>query len=207
MPQFVRLVNTDDKPFDYHYRNVKHIVRPLGDTVVPWDCACSLFGDPSLVNTPKDPARQRVYKQVRGLYNYEDGVDTAESWEQRRPHIEVYDLETSERIYMVLEDPEGLASNPDLAVKSSNDVEYLTRQIAQLSSVVMQLQAQQQANQRAEGQTHIPSVDTPDANAGVPETFSLPVPDDSDAGATVDTPRSVSVDDGAPKLAPRPKKQ
>jgi hypothetical protein len=206
MPQFVRLVNADNRPFDYHYRNVKHIISALGDTVVPWDCACSLFGDPTLVNTPKNPERLRVYKQVRGLYNYEDGIDTAESWDYRRPHIEVYDLETGERIYMILEDPEGLQGNPDMAAKSSNDVEYLTRQIAQLSAVVMQLQTQQQAAHQVQGQTHVPSVDTPDADAEATSYTFLPVPDD-DAPATVDAPRSVPVDDGAPKLAPRPKKQ
>lgn len=203
MPQFVRIVNTDDRPFDYHYRNQKHVVSPRADTVVPWDCACSLFGDPAIVDTPRNKDRTRVYKQVRGLYNYEDGTERVEDWEARRPHIEVYDLDTNERIYMVIDDPKGLMSNPDLGAKSSTDVEFLTRQIQQLTSLVMSMQAQDQARQRIAGQTIVPSDDAP---GDTEDAFTIQFPDQSDQGATADSPQAPPVAEDAPKLAPRPRK-
>lgn len=165
--QFVRLVNTGDRVFDYHYQSQKHLIAPGADRIVPWDCASSLFGDPFTMDSSSDRARTRVYKQTRGFYNYSDGTTTEEQWEVLRPKIEVYDLETNQRIFMVIEDPDGRKTGdnptPDQA---GSDVETMQRTIAVLSQQVESLLSaqQQQAADPARGQGPLVSRDAPNVD-------------------------------------------
>lgn len=178
MPMFVRLVNMDAKPFDFHHANVKRIVPPGGDTIVPWELAITLFGDPTVVDTPRAKDRQRSIQQCRSNFGYMDGGETAEAFDERRPHIEVWDIETSppERLHMLIEDPEGLLGNPEalLGGGQGDVMEQMSRQIAALTRMVEQMAGANLAAQivnRPDGQTVIPSTDAPgplDPNAPVP---------------------------------------
>jgi len=166
VPQFVRLVNTDDRPFDFHHNNIKKIVPGGGDTIVPWDIACTLFGNPTLVDTTRDPARALSLKQARGNFNYMLGMETDESFDARRPHVEVWDVEQSpmQRIYMLIEDPEGTRENVGLtSLQGKSDIEILQNQVAVLTQHLARLtemQSRPTMESRPDGQTVIPSNDT-----------------------------------------------
>ena len=105
--QFVRLVNKGTIPYDFHMNQVKRIIPPGGDAMVPWHVATSLFGDPFTTDTTTDQARQRAWTQSAIAHNYHVGGMTEEEWQSIRPQIETYDVETGNRVYMVLEDPSG----------------------------------------------------------------------------------------------------
>lgn len=177
--QFVRLVNKGEQDFDFHQSNQKRILPPGAEVMVPWDLACSLFGDPTTVDSPTDQARARSLKQSRGLFNYEMGKMTAEEWEERRPKVEVYDVETGNRVYMVLEDPDGVhAGNvpggPDMGNLTALNVGALEaiianqqKQMDAMQSMLIHLVGQQDTT----GQSVTASQDGPgnDGNSSLPE--------------------------------------
>lgn len=169
MPQYVRLLNTDPTPFRFHHNNIKRSVPPGGDVIVPWDLATTLFGDPFLIDGERDKERTRSLKRARGVFNYELGMESDEAFDARRPHIEVWDIETSpaERIYMLIEDPEGYYS--DLAISEANAAtggreDEITMLNARISALTQQMSRMMNvlagAPQMPQGQTVIPSSDT-----------------------------------------------
>lgn len=192
MPQYVRLVNKDTKPFQFFLPGGhERIIAPGGDAMVPWGTACSWLGDPTLIDMPKDPQRTRCHSQVRGYYGYQVGIETTAEWEARRPHVEVYDVETGDRVYMIIEDPEGkITQNLDLDA-SMGEQEVMQRQIALLTQRLNELAAQTTATPAAtpEGQTATVSVDSADPMDDLlddePVTLSLSVPP---AAPSVDMP-------------------
>lgn len=193
--QFVRLVNVGDKPYDFHQSNRKRILQPGEEAMVPWDVATSLFGDPTATNTTKDMARQRAWDQAAANHNYRVGTMTAEQWEERRPKIAVFDVETGNRIYMVLEDQDGtLYSGQAVPSNSTMNVEALQAQIAQLTKTVdVLVRAQLAAVQGATGQTVVASADA--APPAAPVTgFDLPT-------TASDTPPAVAGADVPPPPA------
>jgi hypothetical protein len=165
--QFVRLVNKDSRPFDFHQNQVKRILGPGDEAMVPWDIATSLFGDPYAVDTTNDQSRTRALKQSRGQFGYQLGGMTEEEWQEIRPKIEVYDVESGERIYMVLEDPQGVHGLPGAPA----EVDGLAN--ANLSTIEAQLAATQrqvelltaillktQADEAPQGQSVVASEDS-----------------------------------------------
>lgn len=213
MPQFVNLVNKGNSPFDFHHQNKKKIIQPGGNAIVPWDIATTLFGDPFVLDDGKKNDRTRTYKHVLGLFGYQNGMMTQEEWEFIRPKIEVYDLETQERVYMLLEDPEGLHSLPqEKPTEDSSAIAFLQRQLSQTQAQLATLleMAQQGALGQAVGQVATPSEDAP--AQGTPEaievqpgefkqaddgTFTLSIPAQQDT-VREDTPST-------PNLPPRKK--
>jgi hypothetical protein len=198
--QFVRLVNKDKRPFDFHQSNQKRVLKPGAEVMVPWDVATSLFGDPASVDTTTDQARTRALKQSRGQYGYVLGGMTTEEWEDLRPKVEVYDVESGDRIYMVLEDPDGTrygGTTPALSADSltsralEDQVATLTKQL----ETMMQILTQQQANTPPDGQSALASRDAPDDDGTGPT--GLP-----EATAGEDTPQTPPVGP-KPHLAPR----
>lgn len=122
--QFVKLVNTGSAPYDFHMRQQKRVIPPGGDVMVPWDVATSLFGDPFTTDTNTDQARQRAWTQSATLHNYHVGGMTEDEWQAIRPSVEVYDVETGNRVYMVLEDPSGtqIAGEPPTSGEVDNNM-------------------------------------------------------------------------------------
>lgn len=180
MPQFAKLHNHGSIEFDFHYHNEKRIIKPGGDAIVPWDLATTLFGDPGEADLPRDARRTATYRRIRNLYGYLEGMETSESWEARRPKIHVYDLETSERIYMTIEDPQGLHAY-NAPVEGQSEIEMLTRQIQSLTQTVNALLAKTTSETaEASGDTVIPSTDAPndpalDGTLEVVPDLDLPV--------------------------------
>jgi len=166
MPEFVRIVNVGDRPFDFHHNNVKKRIPPGLEMAVPWALATSLFGDPFAVNLPKKPDRTDSIRRARMNFNYELGMESIESFHARIPKFEVYDMETGQRIYMLLEDPEGEHRgdyvSPDY--DSTDRVSILQAQVEMLMSQLQTVLTQGVGNipQIPTGQTAMVSVDGPE---------------------------------------------
>lgn len=197
--QFVRLVNRDNRPFDFHQSNKKRILQPGQEAMVPWDIATSLFGDPAAIDTTTDQARTRVWKQSRGQFGYQSGSMTMEEWEELRPKVEVYDVETGERIYMVIEDPEGNLYGPNRVMSNDTiNAGALEAQLAHMQKQVdtlTQLLLAQNAQTAPQGQSVVSSED--DAGDGIPASGGGAIPM-TPGVATEDVPQT-------PPVGPAPK--
>jgi hypothetical protein len=158
--EFVRVTNIDIKPFDFHQNNQKRIVPPGGDVIIPWHLAAALFGPPGLPNKAPTFDRQKQYEKVRGLYGFSNGLSPEEYWDDQKPKITVTDLETSEEIVMLIDDPEGIHSgNAPAMIAEQPDVQALMRQIASLQTQMQAvLNAQTGAQPAAPGATTSPTV-------------------------------------------------
>ena len=208
--QFVRLVNKDKRPFDFHQSNQKRIIPKGGEIMVPWDIAVSLFGDPGTVDTPQDPARTRAWKQSRGQYGYITGGMTQEEWEDIRPKVEVYDVETNERIVMVIEDPEGLDSNgqhrmSQEGINNANLEQAIAHQQKQIEKLTELLMSQQQGTAPT-GQAAVASQDGPSTGTNASTADPLPPAEPGeDKPQAVSTGKAAKADKGgATHLPPKP---
>lgn len=173
MPQFVRLVNVDTRPFDFHARNAKRVVPVGGETIVPWDLAITLFGDPFSVDEPRSPERTMALKRCRAVWGYMDGLESMEEFEARRTHVEVWDIETSpfQRIHMLIEDPEGMLSAEYAPDNGEQDmVAMLTQRMAVMQAQIERLINSQAGAALPSSQTVIPSNDA--APIQLPGTMS-----------------------------------
>lgn len=216
MPDFVKLVNVDYKPFDFHQNNVKRIIAPGEDVIVPWAIARTLLGDPRIPDIAPANERTKMYEKIRARHNYSAGLQTEDEWDTIRPHVEVYDIENNTRIFMLIEDPAGehMSQAPTPSAKQT-DAAALQRQIEVLTAQVTKLVAQSQSapEQPGAGNTASPTAVQDGPGAPAPEidsVFNLPT---SDETATADTPQAVTVGDipgadddepPAPASAPSP---
>lgn len=161
-PQFVKIANADVRPFDFHHRNIKRIVKPGADTIVPWDLAVTLLGDPFLVDEPRNPARTLGLKHARSVWGYMDGMETMEEFDARRLHLEVWDIETSpnQRIHMLVEDPDGMMTGDYAPDNGEQDqMSMLMQRMAVMQQMIDRLINTQSAPQLPNTQTVIPSND------------------------------------------------
>lgn len=184
--QFVRLVNAGDRPYDFHQDNRKRVLGPGEEAMVPWHLATSLFGDPFTTDTSTEAARTRAWTIASGNHNYqgveimakERGITAAQQWDEMRPRIQVYDVETGDRVYMVIEDQDGALQNgqaPAPINEQLNQV-FLVQQIADLQktvSTLVALQMQTAQNSMASGPQVFPSEDAP-SDDGLASAFTLP---------------------------------
>jgi hypothetical protein len=196
MPEFVKMVNLSDQEFKYEHRNERKKIAPGGDSIVPWNLAATLFGSPGIQNVGNNKNRDIALKKKRALNGYGEGFMTVEQWDAERPEIAVFDLETNERIYMLIEDPDGkhMGSAPVPADKT--DAEALQRQISTLQNEMQRLLARVQGPQNAAaGDTN--SV-TPTADGPSFED----IPDDSkDDGPLIPTATTAPTED-TPQAVP-----
>lgn len=195
--RFVRLVNKDSRPFDFHENQNKRLLGPGDECMVPWDLATSLFGDPFSVDTATDQARTRALKQSRGLFGYELGNMTEEEWDAKRPKIEVYDVETGERVYMVLDDPLGHrppgVSPTDVPGVTNGTISALEAQLAATNAQVellTKLLLAQQGETSPQGQAAIVSEDAPDQPSGAKGEALPPAEPSEDVPQAAPTGRS-----------------
>lgn len=172
MPDYVRVTNLDDKPFQYHMDNVKKRIPPGKDMMMPWGLACTLFGDPFLTDQPKKPDRTDALRRARGNFNYELGMESMDTFMSRVPKLKIHDMETGQEIHMLLWDPEGEHRDdfvsPD--VDASDTVTMLSNQLALVQAQLQQiLAAQQQYSPELMGQTQVVSTDAPAQAADMPK--------------------------------------
>lgn len=211
--QFVRLVNEGDRKYDFHHQNKKRTIEPGAEVMVPWDIACTLFGDPALIDTNKDQARTRVWKQCAGIHNYSEGNMDEETWELIRPKIAVYDIESGTRVWMILEDRDGIHAgmNPSPgAVDADMHQAALMSRVSQLEGMLAKtlgLLTQMQAQTAITGQQVVASQDAgPTVVAptqdGVPGSFPAFAPTVGDAPNGQPTITGPSEDAPPPPVAP-----
>ena len=206
--EFVKIVNKGTKPFDYHHNNQKVIIPPNGDRIIPWGLACTLFGHPSTLNVHPVNERDKVYAKVRAQFNYTLGILPPEAyeagirssdlwWEHIRPQIEVYNMDTNERIFMVIDDPRGeRSSSAPEQVAGTADIAALMQQINRLQSQVTQLTHQQtsQVPDPAAGTTQSP---TPTADAAPEPSIDPNELQQAILDASEDVPATVPIAVGA----------
>lgn len=198
MPQFVRLTNEDYRPFDFMQQNVKRIIPPGGEAIVPWDIAVTLFGHPRLPNIPPANERTKMYEKIRARHNFSAGLMQEGEWEAIRPHITVMDLEDNTRITMLIDDPDG-TNQPDSVASvnpAANDVATLQQQITMLTAQVNKMVMMQMANQApaAPGTAQSPTAvaDSPGQQQSA-DSGSFAIPTGSTGSATPDTPQATPV--------------
>ncbi len=218
MPQYVRFINQDYRPFDFHHQNAKRIVPPGGDAIVPWDLAVTLFGHPRLPNSAPRYERTKAYERIRARHNFSSGLQQEDEWEAIRPHVDVYDLEDNTQIVMLIDDPEGVRQ-PDsvpTASPAATDVSVLQQQIAALTQQVTTLINRQMSNQAepAAGNASSPTAvqDSPGIFGIVTEPTTPSAPGTAPATPSPDNPQAVPVaaagDDSPPagqRRAPAPR--
>lgn len=189
MPDFVKLVNKGQQPFDFHQNNAKRVIEPGGDVIVPWNIAATLFGDPNIPDIPPVNERTRMYGKIRARHNFSNGLMTESDWEDLKPDIGVYDIENNGEIIMLIDDPEGNhmgGFTPSPAPSKQNDVEALQRQIAALTAQVERVVGQQNA------------APTPPAESGTSTSPTATADGPGVRGSTPDTPADNTPADNTP---------
>lgn len=176
MPDFVRVTNHDSKPFQYHMDNSKKRIPPGRDMMMPWDLACSLFGNPFLTDQPKKPDRTDALRRARGNFNYELGMETMDHFMERLPNLTVFDMETGQQIHMLLWDPDGEHRDDFVSPdhEATDTITMLTNQLNLMQQQMAQLlAAQQQFSPELMGQTNVVSTDAPQQAGDVPSTAKV----------------------------------
>lgn len=127
----VRIVNNSDKPFRGVFEQRATVVRPGSVEFVPWAAACTWFGNPELRNTETSRQREAEFKHLLAKYGVYHHAELAPAL---LPKIEVTDLQGN-RIYMVLDDPDGrLANAPDATDASSTEAQVLERRVYEMQN-------------------------------------------------------------------------
>lgn len=103
--ELVNVTNTSpDRPLVLRHDGEGDVViAPGASRVVPLEYATVSFGHPAA----KGDNRKVEYGLCRTLWGHYPGIDTEDDWERTRPRFEVTDLDGA-RIWMVLDDPEGV---------------------------------------------------------------------------------------------------
>lgn len=115
--EIVRVKNAGTTPFKDGYDSQPYLIPPGSEAVVPYEAACLWLGDP---NARDIDARHRnrveAFARLRVRWGVYDNLTEASDL---FPKLEVYDLE-GHRIYMVVDDPDGLKVNESALSNASN---------------------------------------------------------------------------------------
>jgi hypothetical protein len=133
--------------------------------MMPWSLACALFGDPFKIDIPpKQMDRTDALKRARGNFNFELGMESDEHFMERIPNLDIHDMETGQKMYMLLWDPEGEHTDSFVApdAEANDTITILTNQLALMQQQIQSLlAAQQQHSPELMGQTQVVSTDAP----------------------------------------------
>lgn len=148
-------------------------IAPGSSRVVPIEYAAISFGHPASRNDGQDKARDREYSAARTLWGFYPGIDADADWPSIAPKFEVHTLE-GDRLWMVLDDPDGTKGNPDLGGNADlgdsaavrNEIQAMQDQIKHLTAII---------EAQAAGASEVPVPDAPEAKPAA----DLPDPADS----------------------------
>lgn len=121
---FVKLRNAGSEPFQDTYANRPFRILPGEEIIVPFYAAVYWFGNPYSVDTDKARDRTDEWKRMRVKYGVYDDLTALET---NMPKVEMYDANTNERLYHVIDDPDGNRNRPD--TPNLNDVDQLKQQL------------------------------------------------------------------------------
>lgn len=194
-----RVVNKGKTEFSATYANNRFVIKKGKTAVVPRDAVNLWFGDPDTRDDPND--RSRYYRtaefaRLRIKYGVYDGVPgrqtMEEAWEERTPKVEVYDLDDN-RLYTVVEDPEGLESAPAptpsrMELNLAAQLEDMERQMTALKRAIADAEAGEASGlgrSRTEGEAAEAENDLD------PDSAADPADDDEPPPVTEDKPTKV----------------
>lgn len=202
--ELIRISNKGRRPFDFMHRNQKKIILPGDSMIVPFDLAASLFGDPRTKDMNGDNARKKVYDKVRGHFGFAPGLQSEEEWQAMRPNLTFEDVETGEKVLMLVDDPfnqnaivsgtEKAEANDRAAERSQ--MEQLMAQVATLTQTIANMQ--QEASTPGNSSSNTPTDDSaPPQAASLEEQLGNAV-SESELTPGDDTPPEVPSDDAPP---------
>lgn len=135
----VKLTNTGSTPVVF-YGADKVTLEAGKSKIVRWEFATNWLGNPEL----HGDIRKVRYDLARLQWGYEDGIDTDDTWDYKRPHIAVETLD-GDPINMVLDDPTGALGFNGLSGSSldidSNDTQVLRAQLAEQRARMERIEA------------------------------------------------------------------
>lgn len=164
------------------FQNQDLTLKPGKSTMVNFEQAAFWLGDPGTL----EGRRRDEYDRKRTYWGFALGFNTDADWEAMRPKLEVYNQD-GQRIFMVLDDPDGSQSNP---VTSASDISTLAvnDQIAVLQQQIAALTAAIQAGQA--GPSSSVSVNDLGDGGKPADAGHVPKADPSTAGAKPDSPKA-----------------
>lgn len=135
----VRVRNVGSVPFSSGFANNTYTIAVGAETIIPYDAAVLWLGDPNsrdLDGTRRN--RLAEYTRLRTKYGaYADET----SWDKNKPKLEVYDLDGN-RLYTVVDDPEGLESSPAPAQSTptlvQEQMDRMAKELELLRGLLMQ---------------------------------------------------------------------
>lgn len=189
--ELVKLINTGTEPVEFN-GNERIVVAPGSKgKIVPWEFACAWLGDPTL---DKDDRKLR-YQQACLQWGYADGLDTSETWAEKKPSIQVQDMDGNV-VLMVLDDPTGEAGFAGLGGSvldtDATDANVLRAQLNEMAARQARTEALLASVLNGATQDLDPSTlnALSTADGGAPST-QLPKPVETPATAT-DAPKRTS---------------
>lgn len=190
-PAYVRLANRDDEQFfrGKHATGQPFSLPPGTDTIVPWETACFLCGDPARRDlSPREPYRTQELHRLSVFYGCSQiGIDEITDY---FPKLVVLDAE-GEEVPMIMHDPKGLrAPYAGDAPTSGHEIDALRAQVAEMAKNQTMLMTLLDQREQAEMAAKMsPGGEARDGSpSGGQPVSELPGPDDE---VTFDSPRRV----------------
>jgi hypothetical protein len=184
--ELIEVRNVGDEPVVLR-GNTKYEIAPGGRRILPFDVAAAWFGDPRLQNIGKDKMRALAFDQVQYAWGFTNGMKYPvftedgklvrfKEWDDFRPTVECFDVETGERVPFIIDDPEGEMAfgGPALIDPATQDVRALTDMIAQMQQQMASMQ--QLLNERTNTQAPAPEPALADFGIGTGEHTAVTVP-------------------------------
>lgn len=139
--QMVQLVNRTDTDWIGQYARIKYECKAGGHRIfVPYHAMCYWFGHPDAFDVPGDRLRQFRLEEFDRLKVLYGTYDDLEAFHEQKPQVELYSVETGERLITVKDDPEGRHLTP--AVQSTTQQEALERAVRQMQEQVTRLNSE-----------------------------------------------------------------
>lgn len=171
--ELVKIRNTHDtKDLPLNHDELGHITVPAGEEViVPLAYLVVCFGHPSARNVGVNRAREDEYKQALTWWGMYPGMNE-DDWDDLRPSFEAYTMD-DERIWTVLEDPEGTRGPLKTASPGEVSTNTVQGEIEDLQAQIDQLKRIASVNQAINPPTPEASPLPDNADEGLPTAHDL----------------------------------
>lgn len=181
--ELVKIRNTHDtKPLPLKHDELGHVTVPPGEQViVPLAYLVVCFGHPAARNVGVDRARDDAYSQALTWWGMYPGMNEAE-WDDLRPQFEAYTMD-DERIWTVLEDPEGTKGPVKVATPGEVSTNTVQSEIADLQAQIDRLVRIASVNSAVNPPTPEASPLPENAEAGLPTAADMGIGDDAETQA------------------------
>lgn len=162
--EFVRVKNLDDKPLRITYNSIPTVIAPGGWGFVNREAAAIHFGVWQSVVGGRPIDRVEEYKRIRGLYGCFPGMTpdpAGPKWEDVKPKVEIYEMNSETPVANVIDDPEG----ENIPVTERGDEAHLRAQMAAMQDALADMQVKLDKSElisAAMTSPELPPADSPD---------------------------------------------